>query len=124
MDTDRIRRKGGGRKALKELYPSLLSDLEALLTPATLGDPQSPLIWTTKSTEKLSEALRCNGYKISADTIASLLKELGYSLQSNRKSRYGSSHKDRDEQFHRINQTIEESMIEYLPCISALIHKS
>ena len=118
VDADRVRRNGGGRKALKELYPCLLSDLEALIDPDTLGDPQSPLIWTTKSTEKLAEALRAKGYKISADTVASLLKELGYSLQSNRKSRDGSSHKDRDAQFHKINQTIEEAIKEGQPCIS------
>jgi hypothetical protein len=43
-----IRRKGAGRKPLTQTDPTLLSDLEGLVDPATRGDPMSPLKWTSK----------------------------------------------------------------------------
>ena len=42
----RIRQSGGGGKLLEEQDPMLLSDLESLIEPMTLGDPESPLKWT------------------------------------------------------------------------------
>jgi hypothetical protein len=38
----RVRRPGGGRKPLIQTDPDLLAALEALIEPATRGDPQSP----------------------------------------------------------------------------------
>jgi CO dehydrogenase/acetyl-CoA synthase alpha subunit len=35
----------------------LLSDLESLIEPMTLGDPESPLKWTNKSVVKLAATL-------------------------------------------------------------------
>ncbi len=48
--TGRVRRPGGGRKALTATDPGLLAALEALVDPATRGDPMSALRWTSKST--------------------------------------------------------------------------
>jgi Rhodopirellula transposase DDE domain len=53
----RVRRKGGGRKALTESDPAVLTDLEELVEPSTRGHPQSALRWTCKSTAKLAEVL-------------------------------------------------------------------
>jgi len=53
----RIRGPGGGRKSLAETDPDLLKALDALVDPMTRGHPESPLLWTCKSTGKLAEEL-------------------------------------------------------------------
>jgi Rhodopirellula transposase DDE domain len=98
----RVRRPGGGRHPLKANDATLIRDLEALIDPTTRGDPQSPLRWTCKSTRNLAEALGLQGHQVSYPTVALLLHDLGYSLQSNRKTREGGSHADRDAQFAHI----------------------
>lgn len=86
-----VRRKGSGRKPIPENHPTLLEDLERLVDPATRGDPESPLRWTTKSTTKLAKELQAMGYQVSQRTVCGLLWELGYSLQSNRKTHEGTT---------------------------------
>ena len=98
----RQRSLGGGRKSIASSHPKLLKVLEALVSPATRGDPESNLKWTSKSTEKLAAELRGKKYDISADTVGRLLIQLGYSLQSVRKSHEGGTHPDRDQQFQHI----------------------
>ena len=65
----RVRRDGGGRRALCESDPGLIPALKRLVEPATLGDPTRPLIWVSKSMEKLAAALTEMGHPISADTV-------------------------------------------------------
>jgi len=48
----------GGRPPLVETDPTLVTDLESLVDPVTRGDPESPLRWTCKSTDKLAAELR------------------------------------------------------------------
>jgi len=103
---DRIRRCGGGRKRLADTDPQLVVALEALLDPATRGHPESPLRWTCKSTAKLAEELTRQNHPITDRTVATLLKEAGYSLQANRKTREGNQHSDRNAQFEHINQQV------------------
>jgi len=100
----RIRRMGGGRKRLTETVPQLREALEALVEPATRGDPMSPLRWTCKSTTQLAAALAAQGRVVSERTVASLLHELDYSLQGTLKTREGTSHPDRDKQFRYISR--------------------
>ena len=114
----RIRQSGGGRKLLEEQDPMLLSDLESLIEPMTLGDPESPLKWTNKSVVKLAGALNLGGHRISAKSVYNLLKSLGYSLQSNRKTRDGSSHGDRDDQFLHISSQVKYFQSQNEPVIS------
>jgi DNA-binding transcriptional ArsR family regulator len=59
----RIRRKGGGRKYIEEDTPAILERLEYLIAPATRGDPMSPLLWTSKSTRHLAQALNRDGHE-------------------------------------------------------------
>jgi hypothetical protein len=99
----RVRRPGGGRKPLTHHDPDLLTALESLVEPLTRGDPQSPLRWTCKSTAKLATELNARGHTVSPRTINTLLARLGYSLQSNRKTREGGKHPDRNAQFEHIN---------------------
>jgi hypothetical protein len=102
----RIRSPGGGRKPLTETDPGLRQALDALVDPATRGHPESPLRWTCKSTSKLAEELQHQGHAVSDRTVAHLLKQAGYSLQANRKTREGASHPDRNAQFEYINRCV------------------
>jgi transposase len=114
----RTRHVGGGRKGVVDRDPTLLQALEALVEPLTRGDPMSPLRWTCKSTRQLAAALRQQGYTISHPTVASLLHELGYSLQANVKTLEGTSHPDRDQQFRYINTQVKRYIQRKRPVIS------
>ena len=96
---ERLRRPGGGRKPLGTRDPHLLQALETLVDPVTRGDPMSLLRWTCKSAVQLAAALQAQGHPVSERTVNRLLHDLGYSLQSNRKTLEGRSHPDRDAQF-------------------------
>jgi Rhodopirellula transposase DDE domain len=102
----RVRSVGGGRRCLAQSDPGLLEALERLIEPATRGDPMSPLRWTCKSTAKLAAELTRQKHPVSDRTVALLLKQNGYSLQANRKTREGSSHPDRNAQFEYINRQV------------------
>jgi len=82
----RIRKVGGGRKSIAETDKNLRKDLESLIEPLTRGDPESPLMWTCKSVRRLANELNRMGHKVSSVTISRELKEIGYSLQGNKKS--------------------------------------
>jgi hypothetical protein len=105
-----IRRKGAGRKPLTETDPTLLSDLEDLVDPATRGDPMSPLKWISKSLRNLAGALCAMGHRVGHDVVGTLLKRLGYSLQANRKTIEGSGPVDRDAQFQHIAETVKAAI--------------
>jgi hypothetical protein len=114
----RIRRPGGGRKALTENDPDLLDALEHLVDPVTRGDPESPLRWTCKSTTQLAAALTRQGHALSPRSVGRLLNAAGYSLQSNRKTLEGGSHPDRNAQFEHISRTVRRFQKRGQPVIS------
>jgi len=114
----RIRRRGGGRKRVTENQPGLLGALEALVDPATRGDPMSPLRWTCKSLRQLSKELKARGYVVGIDTVASLLKTQNYSLQGTRKNLEGASHPDRNAQFEYIAAQSQQFVQSGEPVIS------
>jgi hypothetical protein len=99
----RVRRPGAGRPCLDRADPGLVQALDALVEPGSRGDPESPLRWTTKSTARLAAELSAAGHRVSARTVARLLKASGYSLQANAKAIEGSQHPDRDAQFAYLN---------------------
>jgi hypothetical protein len=98
--------------------PDLAAALEALVEPVTRGDPASPLRWTCKSTRALAAELSQQGYTITAPTVGRLLREAGYSLQANRKTREGKSHPDRNAQFEHINRRVQAFQRTGQPAIS------
>jgi hypothetical protein len=114
----RLRPPGGGRKPVTVHDPDLLRELEALVDPVTRGDPMSPLLWTCKSAEKLAEALQARGHVVSERTVNRLLHDLGYSLQSNRKTIEGKGHPDRDAQFQFINRRAKAFQRQGQPVVS------
>ena len=114
----KIRRSGGGRRAVAETDPALVPDLKRLVEPATLGDPMRPLIWVSKSMDKLAETLTAMGHPISADTVRKELVKLGFSRQFNRKADEGSKHPDRNAQFEHINTKVVAAQAAGQPVIS------
>jgi transposase len=114
----RVRRPGAGRRRLADKDPALLGDLERLLEGESRGDPEQPLLWTAKSLRKLAAELGEQGHEISARSVAPLLRQLGYSLQANAKTREGASHPDRDAQFRHINTAVKSALDAGEPAIS------
>ncbi len=114
----RVRQPGGGRKRLTESDPGLWPALEGLVEPMSRGDPGSPLRWTCKSTSQLARELTRAAHPISAWTVGSLLRAAGYSLQSNRKTKEGSAHPDRNAQFEYINARVEAFQQRGQPVVS------
>jgi len=118
LDAGRVRKPGGGRRSLTDTDPTLLSDLEQLLEAGRRGDPESLLVWTSRSVRHLAGALREQGHAVHFTTVAKLLGLLGYSLQANVKTREGSSHPDRDAQFEHINTVTRAAVAAAQPVIS------
>jgi hypothetical protein len=118
LDLLRVRRSGGGRHPITATDRTLLEDLKRLIDPATRGDPMSPLLWTCKSTRNLTDALVGLGHKLSHQTVGRLLVEMGYSLQSNRKTEEGKDHPDRNAQFEHINRKVRSFQRRGQPVVS------
>jgi len=116
--TRRVRAEGGGRKKLTVKDATLLRDLDGLVEPTARGNSQSPLRWTCKSTLQLARKLAEQGHGVSQRSVCDLLEQLGYSLQSTRKTREGGLHPDRDAQFHYINTMAAEYQAAGDPVIS------
>jgi hypothetical protein len=114
----RSRRSGAGRKRATVKDPTLLPDLKVLVESTTRGDPESPLLWTARSQRNLVVALKKQGHSTSMKMVSRLLKELGYSLQANRKRLEGAQHPDRNAQFEHINDTIRRQLEAKEPVIS------
>lgn len=114
----RVRAPGAGRKPLTASDPDLCVELEALVDPATRGDPMSPLVWTTKSTRHLAQTLTAAGHPVSDRTVAKMLHEMGYSLQGNAKVVEGAQHADRDAQFRYLNDQVLEHLGAGQPVVS------
>jgi Rhodopirellula transposase DDE domain len=114
----RVRREGGGPRPLIDRDASLLADLEQLVEPATRGDPERPLLWASKSCDKLAAALGAMGHAVSPNTVRKLLTRLGFSRQANRKADEGSRHPDRNAQFEHINKKVLAAQEAREPVIS------
>lgn len=118
VDITRIRKEGGGRKKEIEKDPVISTKIDSLIEPALRGEPESSLLWTSKSLRKLSAELKKQGYNISHKLVGELLKSKGFSLQANRKTFEGKGHPDRDAQFEFIHYRVKEFQMNQLPVIS------
>lgn len=115
---DRIRRPGGGRKKEIEKQEGLVSAILQIVEPHTVGDPMNPLLWTSKSVRHIQEELKLYGYEVSHELIRQLLQDQNYSLQTNRKTKEGGEHPDRDKQFEFINSKSKEFISKGQPVLS------
>ena len=114
----RSRKIGGGRKKATELDKDLSKAIENIVSPYTMGDPMKPIQWTSKSLRKISALAKEKGYNVSHKLVGEVLKDLGYSLQSNRKTDEGGTHEDRDAQFEHINKIATSFLNAKQPVIS------
>jgi hypothetical protein len=78
----------------------------------------SLLVWTTKSTRNLADALTKDGHPVSDRTVARMLRALGFSLQGNAKVIEGAQHEDRDAQFRYLAAQAAEHAAAGQPVIS------
>ena len=115
---DRCAAKVAARRSVAETDSGLVPALKQLVEPVTLGDPMRPLIWVSKSMDKLAATLTGMGHPISADTVRKELTKLGFSRQYNRKADEGSRHPDRDAQFEHINAKVVATQAAGQPVIS------
>ena len=118
LDPARVRRRGAGRKRATDLDPTLAADLDRLVEPFSRGDPESTLRWTSKSLRRVAAELGKTGHRVSHTLVAELLREQGYRLQSNRKTKEGGDHPDRDAQFRHINDRVSAQIAAGGPAIS------
>ena len=115
----RIRRRGGGRKKVKEKDPTFgCGSWKKLVESTTRGDPEVCLRWTCKSVRRLAEELEDMGHRVSYPVVAELLHELDYSLQANRETKEGDKHPDRNAQFEYINAKVQQYIGRRQPVIS------
>jgi hypothetical protein len=103
------RRLGGGRKPLVEVYTGLENEVLKLIQTDTQGDPESLLLWTSKSLANLEKELNNRGYSVSQKTISSILDNNGYSMQANKKRFEGI---DKSEQIIEKYPDIENKLLD------------
>src|SRR3989338_5797704 len=106
LEAGRVGRPGAGRPRAAENDPGLLVDLRTLVEPTAVGHPETPMLWCCKSLRRLADELHAMGHRISYRTVACLLEEAEYTLQSNLKAQEARSHPDRDAQFRYINESV------------------
>ena len=116
--SDRIRAKGAGRKTSVDSEKTLKRRIEDILSETTAGDPMSTIKWTCKSVRNIAEQLCLENHEVSHSTVHRLLVDMGYSLQSNRKSLSRENNPDRDRQFRIINRKVLKFLREGFPVIS------
>jgi hypothetical protein len=114
----RVRNPGGGRKKVEDGDPGLLRQLKEIVEETTAGDPMSPLKWTSKSTRTIALELTRSGHPVSSVTVGRCLEDMGYTLQANVKTREGTQHPDRDEQFRYLNRQVKNFRRDGSPVIS------
>jgi hypothetical protein len=89
----------------------------------TAGDPITGLKWTRKAPAKIALVLAKQGITVSANTVARLLRGMGFRLRANRKDVESGNRKPpprvkRNRQFERINHLRESFQCRGLPTIS------
>jgi hypothetical protein len=117
-DPKRMRKPGGGRKKASVKQPKLLPAIKEIVENSTRGDPMSELKWTTQSLRTIQSELEKQEILVTPPVIAEALREMGYSLQAQQKTREGGDNPDRDEQFKYINSQTADFMARGQPVIS------
>ena len=118
VPVENSRKKGGGRKKAIDKYPEIKEELKNIIEPHTRGEPESALLWTSKSLRKISLELKTKGYSVSYRVVGEILKSEGFSLQANKKTDEGKGHPDRNKQFQHIHQKVIAFQNEGNPVIS------
>ena len=114
----RQRNPGGGRHTIIENTPEIVEKIRELIEPSVRGNPESPLRWVSKSLAKIRGSLADMGYMVCRTTIGSLLRTMGYTLQSCKKALEHCHSPDRDAQFRHIAAKTAEFKARRLPVVS------
>jgi len=115
---DRTRRTGGGRKNITLTQPDIILKLKDIVDPSIAGNPQSNILWISKSLRHLETEMKRSGYTVSYKKIGNILHDEGFNLKGNKKTREGKSNPDRNEQFQHISDTASLFMTANDPVIS------
>lgn len=119
LSPGRQRRPGGGRKKIVQTNPEIIQAIEAIVSPATRGDPMNPLLWVSKSLANIQQELAHQGFKISRETVRHILTAvLKYGPQGLQKTKEGRQNPDRNQQFENINTICKAFQAEEQPAIS------
>ena len=105
VDANRIRKPGGGRKAVIDTVPNINEVFMEVIDDHIAGDPMdSNIKWTNLSHAKIAEKMEKKGIKISVTVVKKLLKKNGFKKRKAVKNKAIGSNKDRDKQFKKINK--------------------
>ena len=107
VNVERVRKAGAGRKSCRKKTPEVIAAIEELMKYEVAGDPVSGLRWTRKTTKKIAAELSALGIRVSRKTVAKLLKQMNFSLRTNKKKISNGSPPTRDAQFANITQLRE-----------------
>ncbi len=118
INTSKVRQQGGGRKKNTITDQALETDIMNIVESSTRGDPETPLLWCSKSTRKIADELNKESQRSSHTLVSNILDDMGFSLQSNRKIKEGGNHPDRDAQFNFIADKVKKFQTRDQPVIS------
>jgi len=96
----------------------VIETLRQIMVPDTAGDPMTGMKWTHRTMEKISERLKQIGIDVSPNTVARLLKKMGYALRVNHKKRSTVSSEHRNTQFEYIKDLRQKFQEEQWPAVS------
>lgn len=96
----------------------MIARITELMEPDTAGDPVTGTKWTRRTTEKIALELSELGIDVCANTVARLLKDLGFRLRANEKKLTRRADPARDAQFTYIASQRENFAARGLPIVS------
>ncbi|MDR0550341.1 MAG: ISAzo13 family transposase [Deltaproteobacteria bacterium] len=123
LEPGKARRPGAGRPRVERLDPGLWSSMEEILRDTTKEESDPALLWTNKSTRQIARELTLSRHPISHEKVAHILRKRGFSLQGTRQAEEGAGSLSRREQFHFVNQRVQELMERDAPVIFLETHK-
>ena len=120
LDTSRVRKKGGGRKALIEISDILEANFFKVLEDHTAGDPmRGEVKWTNLSRRQIAARLTAMGTPVSRHVVSLLLRKHRYRRrQALKKKTMGPRNPNRNAQFENIARLKKEFLQDGLPVIS------
>ena len=106
---NRVRSEGGGRPKKEVNCPNLKDELQAVIEDNTAGSPTVPgLKWTHLTVTEIAAELFKRGIKVARGVISRLLGEMGFKSRQQVKSKTKAPSRDRDEQFDKIHEAVED----------------
>ncbi len=121
---ERIRKPGGGRKKIIEKEENIDEVFFEILNHHTAGSPiDAETKWTNLSLKEISKAFESKGMNVTPYVVKQLLKKYGFVERKMQKAVTMKACKDRNEQFERIHELINEYSKNKNPIISIDVKK-